>query len=109
MKRINFFGRSLENIKSFPHEAKREVGYQLDKVQNGLSPNDWKPMKNVGAGVNEIRVKDAGGIYRVIYVAKFEETIYVLHAFQKKTQKTSKADIEIAAKAYSKIVGARDE
>ncbi len=109
MKRISFFGRSLENIKSFPHEAKREVGYQLDKVQNDLSPNDWKPMKAVGAGVNEIRVRDADGIYRVIYVAKFEEAIYVLHAFQKKTQKTSKTDIEIATKAYNKIVEARNE
>jgi len=69
---------------------------QLDKVQRGLMPDDWKPMKTVGAGVCEIRVKDEAGIYRVIYIATFAEAVCVLHAFQKKTQKTAESDLELA-------------
>lgn len=87
MKKIIFVDRSLEEIKDFSLEAKREIGYQLDRVQRGIDPLDWKPMQGIGSGVREIRVRDKDGIYRVIYVAKFQEAIYVLHAFQKKLRK----------------------
>ena len=89
-------GGSLDNLKQFPAGARREAGFELSNVQAGLQPSDWKPMNTVGAGAVEIRIKDKDGIYRVIYVARFEEAVYVLHAFQKKTQKTRKADIELA-------------
>ncbi|VAW84876.1 hypothetical protein MNBD_GAMMA18-732 [hydrothermal vent metagenome] len=108
MKEIAFIGRSLENIKSFPHEAKREAGFQLDKVQHGEDPTDWKPMKSVGSSVREVRISESSGIYRVIYIAKLEETVYVLHAFQKKTQKTSKLDLEAANRAYRKVLEDRN-
>jgi len=95
MRCISFVGQSLDDLKQFPENAKREAGYQLDRVQRGLNPNDWKSMSNMGAGVKEIRIKDATGIYRVIYVAKYLDALFVLHAFKKKTQKTSKRDKSI--------------
>jgi phage-related protein len=79
----------------------------LGKVQAGLEPSDWKPFDNVGAGTKEIRIKDASGIYRVMYVAKFEEAIYLLHCFQKKTQATGKQDKAIAEARYRAVVNAR--
>ena len=79
----------------------------MGKVQAGLEPTDWKPFDDVGAGTKEIRVKDASGIYRVIYVAKFEEAIYVLHCFQKKTQVTSKQDKAIAEARYRAVANSR--
>jgi phage-related protein len=88
----------------FPYEPRRKAGFQLGKVQAGLDPEDWKPFDAVGAGVREIRIKDDQGIYRVMYVAKFEEAIYVLHCFKKKTQATSKHDMEIADTRYRAIV-----
>ena len=87
MKRISFVGKSLNDLKQFPADAKREAGYQLDRLQRGYNPNDWKAIKNMSFGVREIRIKDETGIYRVIYIAKYLETIFVLHAFKKKTQK----------------------
>jgi phage-related protein len=102
MKDIQFIGRSLESIRDFPDVAKREAGYQLDRVQHGLDPIDWKPMSSIGPGVREIRIKHEGQ-YRVIYIAKFEEAIYVLHAFQKKTQKTNKQDIDAAKRALKTL------
>ena len=83
--------------------ARREAGYQLDRVQRDLAPDDWKPMPLVGAGVREIRIRDANGAFRVIHVAKFAEAIYVLHCFQKKSQKTAKGDIERAANRYREL------
>lgn len=103
MKPIIFKGTSLDDIRDFPLEAKREVGYKLDKIQRGVEPNDWKPMINVGVGVREIRIKDASGAYRVIYVAKFEDAIYVLTAFQKKQQKTPANEINKAKRHYAEI------
>ena len=79
----------------------------MGKVQAGLDPTDWKPFDDVGAGTKEIRIKDASGIYRVMYVAKFEEAIYVLHCFQKKTQATGKQDKAIAEARYRAAVNAR--
>ena len=75
----------------------REAGYQIDRIQNGLLPDDFKPMPSVGSAVAEIRLWEEAGTFRVIYVAKFENAVYVLHCFQKKTQKTSKKDIDLAA------------
>ena len=96
MKPITFLGDSLEELRAFPQGARRAAGMQLDKVQRGLMPDSWKPMKIVGTGVCEIRVKDESGIYRVVYIATFAEAVYVLHAFQKKTQKTAESDLELA-------------
>jgi phage-related protein len=102
MKPIEFCGRSLEVVRQFPAAVKRESGYQLDRVQHGLDPQDWKPMASIGAGVREIRIQDQGQ-YRIIYVAKFSDAIYVLHAFQKKTQKTRKTDIDTAKREYEAL------
>lgn len=104
MKNVEFRGWSLSDLRDFPDPAKRETGYQIDRVQNGLDPNDWKPMETSGAGVKEIRVKDESGIYRVLYVAKFAETIYVLHCLKKTIPKTSKADKDLAAKRYKDLL-----
>ena len=91
----------------FPKEPRREAGFQLGKVQVGLDATDWKPFDEVGAGSKEIRVKDESGIFRVLYVAKFEEAIYVLHCFQKKTQATSKKDKTIAEARYRAVLNSR--
>jgi len=101
---IEFRGSSLEDLRAFPLAAKREAGHQLDLVQIGQEPDDWKPMNTVGQGVREIRIRDSPGIFRVVYVAKFSDAVYVLHCFQKKTQKTSKADIDLAKRRYNDLV-----
>ena len=104
MKKIIFLGSSREHIKDFPHAAKREAGHQLDKVQHGHDPSDWKPMQSIGPNVREIRIRISEGIYRVIYTAKFEEAVYVLHAFQKKTEKTGSMDLDLARKRYKDLI-----
>ena len=103
MKGIEFLGTSLKSVREFPALAKREAGYQLDRVQHGLDPTDWKPMKSIGQGVREIRIRQEGQ-YRVIYVTSFEEKVYVVHAFQKKTQKTSKQDLDAAKRAFKEVL-----
>ena len=87
---VEFRGSALDDLRAFPASARREAGHQLDQVQHGHEPDDWKPMNTVGQGAREIRIRDAAGAFRVIYVAKFADAVYVLHCFQKKTQKTSK-------------------
>jgi phage-related protein len=104
-KPIGFRGSALDDLRAFPLPARREAGYQLDRVQNGLDPHDWKPIGTIGAGVREIRIRDASGAFRVIYVAKFADAVYVLHCFPKKTEKTSKADLDLAARRYRELVG----
>lgn len=99
-KPIEFRGSSLDDLRAFPLAARREAGYQLDKVQIGLEPDDWKPMSSVGSGVKEIRIREPAGAFRVIYVAKFADVIYVLHCFQKKSEKTGKTDLDLATKRY---------
>lgn len=89
-------------MRSFPAEARRQAGFELYAVQRGLEPSDWKPMKTVGSGVREIRIRVLGE-WRVLYVAKFAGTVYVLHAFQKRTQKTRPSDIEIARRRYKQV------
>jgi len=103
LKRITFLGSSLDDIRRFPENARRRAGYQLDRVQHGLDPDDWKPMSSIGSGCREIRVRDKDGTFRVFYVATIDETVYVLHAFQKKTQKISKADLDLAKQRYGEI------
>lgn len=102
MKELRFVGTSLDDLAQFPAGAKRAAGFELWQVQNGLDPSDWKPLNEVGIGVREIRIHVAGA-WRVLYVAKFGEAVYVLHAFRKKAQRTSRSDIELAAKRYREI------
>ena len=83
--------------------------FQPGKVQTGIDPTDWKPFDYVGGGTREIRIKDAGGAYRVMYVAKFDEAIYALHCFPKKTQATGSKDKAVAAARYRAVVAARRE
>ena len=99
-KPVEFRGSSLDDLREFPVAARREAGYQLDQVQQGHEPDDWKPMPRIGSGVKEIRIRDTAGAFRVIYVAKFADAVYVLHCFKKKTQKTSKTDVDLAEKRY---------
>ncbi|KND60714.1 Phage-related protein [Candidatus Burkholderia verschuerenii] len=106
-KDIRWVGSSYHDILEFPPTTRREAGFQLGRLQVGLDPEDWKPFDDVGAGVRKIRLRDASGIFRVMYVAKLEEAIYVLHCFQKKTQTTSKQDKEIATLRYRAIAHER--
>ena len=96
-------GSSRDDLRDFPAEARREVGYQLEKVQRGEDPTDWKPMRSVGAGVREIRVRESEGAFRVFYLAMRPEDVYVLHCFQKKTEKTSHRDIELGRARYRAV------
>lgn len=99
-KPLRFCGSSLDDLRRFPEVARRRIGHQPDQVQRGVDPDDWKPLAAVGAGVREIRVRDATGAFRAVYVANFAGLVYVLHCFQKKTQRASKRDIELAARRY---------
>lgn len=104
LKQIIFRSSALSDLRAFPGSARREAGFQLDRIQAGKEPADWKPMTTIGPGVQEIRIRDAAGAFRVIYVAKFESAVYVLHCFQKKTQKTSKADLDLAVKRMKDLI-----
>src|SRR5690349_24487561 len=99
-KEIRWVGSSYNDLLAFPDEARRQAGLQLAKVQAGLDPDNWKPFDVVGSGTREIRIKEAEGVFRVMYVAKFVEAVYVLHCFHKKTQATSKQDKDIAEARY---------
>lgn len=103
LKPVEFRGASLEELKTFPQGARRQAGYQLDRVQRGREPDDWKPMPSIGPGVREIRIRESRGAYRVIYVAKFEAAIYVLRCFEKKSRATSRADIDVAGARYKQL------
>lgn len=96
LKRVEFLGDSLARLREFPESARKEAGFQLQRLQAGLDPNDWKPMSSIGSGVREIRVRDEAGAFRVIYIATKGDAVYVLHAFQKKSQKTAQRDIDLA-------------
>ena len=101
---MRFVGSSLDDLRDFPDEARRGAGFELRAVQNGLEPSDWKPIRAVGPGVQEIRIHVLGE-WRVIYVAQRNDAVYVLHAFQKKSRKTSRQDIELARQRYRQIGG----
>lgn len=102
-KSVEFRGSSLDDLRAFPAAARREAGH-LDQVQEGREPDDWKPMNTIGQGIREIRIRDEAGAFRVIYVAKLAGAIYVLHCFQKKTQATSKPDLDLATRRYRDLV-----
>lgn len=107
LRPVRWLGDSLERIRAFPDEPRREAGYQLERVQAGKEPKDWKPMPSIGLGVAEIRVRAAAGEFRVIYIAKFREAVYVLHVFEKKARKTPQADLELARRRFRTLVEER--
>jgi phage-related protein len=104
MKPVDFCGDSLDALRAFPESAKREAGFQIDKVQCGQEPDDCKPMASIGAGVKEIRIWDEAGTFRVIYLAKLADAVFVLHCFQKKTEQTSEKDIRLARKRFKELM-----
>ena len=106
MKIIRWLGNSLETVKSYTSDTREKVGRELRRVQAGVQPTDWKPMASIGLGVQEIRIH-GDGEYRVIYIAKFAEAVYVLHSFQKKTQTTAPRDIALATKRYRALANER--
>ena len=106
-KPIDWLGSTLADARALPRGARREMGFQLDRVQNGLPPDDFRPMKSVGPGVFEIRVRDEGRAFRSFYVARFEEAVYVLHVFEKKTRKTAQADLDLGRARYKALVQRR--
>ena len=107
MKPCYFLGDSLERLREFPKDMQQDAGYQLELVQGGKQPEDFKPMPTIGRGVEEIRVRDDSGAYRVIYTARLADAVYVLHAFQKKTQATSQRDLDLARKRFQQLEGMR--
>ena len=102
-KPIVWAGLALEDLRRFPEKARSRAGYQLRRIQEGLEPGDWKSMPLVGAGVREIRIH-TGREHRILYVTKFEEAIYVLHAFEKKTQRTAISDLDLAKRRFSEVL-----
>jgi phage-related protein len=106
VKALFWLGSSRRDIRNFPPDAKRRAGYELYLVQSGLEPSDWKPMSSVGSGVQEIRIH-TGQEHRVFCIAKFEEGVYVLHAFEKKTRKTPKADLDVARSRLRELLSRR--
>lgn len=96
IKRLVFLGDALDRVRDFPEAARKEAGVQLHKVQQGLEPSDWKPMDTIGSGVREIRIREDGGAFRVLYVTQLADAVVVLHAFEKKAQKAPKRDLDLA-------------
>ena len=108
-KDLIWVGSSRADLSALPEDARRQLGFDLREVQRGRVPRDWKPIPTVGAGVIEIRVREADGAFRLLYVAKFAEAVYVLHAFQKKSQRTSALDLELARARYAAVRRQRQE
>jgi phage-related protein len=104
MKAVTFLGGALSALRAFPATARRRAGYQLDRIQRGLDPDDWKPMATIGAGVREIRIRDEAGAFRVLYLATLSDAVYVLHCFQKKSQRTDRSDVELGRKRYRELM-----
>lgn len=102
-KPVAFVGDAKDRLRNFPQDAKREAGFQIDKVQAGGLPDDYRPMSSVGPGVMEIRIQEDNGAFRVFYVANRGDAVFVLHCFQKKTQKTSKKDIDLGKQRYKEL------
>lgn len=101
-----WLGDSRDTIRAFPDNVRQIAGFQLWRVQRGLEPNDWKPMPSVGVGVQEIRIH-TGIEHRVLYVAKFAEAVYVLHAFEKRTRQTPKDDLDLARQRLRLLLNQR--
>jgi phage-related protein len=106
-KDVRWVGSSLDDQRALPPDARRELGFDLRRVQQGKMPRDWKAIKAVGPGVMEIRVR-LEGADRLMYIAKYAEAVYVLHVFQKKTQKTSDVDIAIARRRLAIVRHTRE-
>jgi phage-related protein len=102
IKPLKFVGSSLDDLRNFPAEARQQAGFELFAVQRGLDPSDWKPMPIIGPGAREIRIHVLGE-WRVIYVVRFADAVYVIHAFRKRSQKTRREDIELARQRYRRI------
>jgi phage-related protein len=107
MKPVRFLGDSRKVLREFPKDARQEAGYQLQRIQTGLQAEDFKPMHSIGAGVEEIRISENSGAYRVVYTARLAEAVYVLHAFQKKTRTTSQRDVEVARERFRQLMRGR--
>jgi phage-related protein len=104
VKPVTFLGDSLKVLRGFPDDARRDAGFQIDRLQRGLQPDDFKPMPSVGKGVEELRIWSDTGTYRVIYIARLTDAVYVLHAFQKTSEKTPQKEINIAAKRLRELL-----
>ena len=109
MKPVHFVGTAREDLRELPEPVQETAGFQLFKVQQGKEPDDWKPMPTVGPGVQEILVRDERGAFRVFYVAKFGEAVYVLHVFEKRSQKTARTDLELGKSRYADLLKWRRE
>ena len=107
VKPLDFLGDSLDVLRAFPDGARRAAGFQLDRLQRGLEPLDWKPMMSIGPGVQEIRVREEGGAFRVIYLTRLPEAVYVIHCFQKKTQRTPQRELDLARRRLSELMRAQ--
>jgi phage-related protein len=105
-KPIIWIGSALDDLRAFPEDARRVAGFELRRVQQGLQPTDWKPMAALGAGVEEIRVH-TGQEHRVFYVARFDEGVYVLHAFEKRSRKTPAREIDVARTRLREVLATR--
>lgn len=103
MKPVCFVGDALAELRAFPHDARQDAGYELHRVQTGEQPANFKPMPTIGQGVEELRVRDTTGAYRVIYTARLADAVYVLHAFQKKAQRTAPGNIELARQRFKQM------
>lgn len=109
MKPVRFCGDALKRLREFPQSARHDAGYQLEKIQLGEQPDDFKPMPSIGPGVEEIRIRDGGGAFRLIYTARMRDAVYVLHCFEKKSASTANRDIDLARNRYLAIKrGAHD-
>ncbi len=106
IKPVEWLGDSRERVQGFMADARRDIGFELWEIQQGKEPSAWRPMPSIGLGVNEIRVR-AGNAYRLIYVARFHEAVYVLHAFEKKSRKTPGPDLKLARDRFRKPVQER--
>ncbi len=107
MKRVIWIGSAKKDLQQhFSRMAQREAGHQIHRLQEGFDPKDWKPLHGVGPGIREIRIH-AENEYRIIYVAQFEEALYILHSFVKKTQKTSQRDLELARERLNEVLKGR--
>jgi phage-related protein len=100
LKPLRFHGDSQRRLQEFPPKVRSDAGYELYRVQDGEEPSDWKPMSTIGSGVREIRLRDEAGAYRVIYLANLDDAVHVLHAFQKRSQKTDRRDLDLATTRF---------
>lgn len=104
---MRFLGDSRKVLREFPKDARHEAGYPLQRLQAGHPAEDFKPMRPIGIGVEEIRISEESGTYRVVYTARLPEAVYVLHAFQKKTRATSQRDVEVARERFRQLMRGR--